>query len=792
MGAASRGTLKGIVDGDRLPGTSSMRTRALRVNLLVSGLSGIVAQIVLLRELLVSFSGNELTLGVILANWLILEAAGSYIAGKTPEKAKAKLAIYVLLQLCFAVAFPFAVYLARVIKNALIAAPGEAVGFLPIVCASFLVLLPAALPHGALFTYGSGNFSLLCGGEASAVGKVYAYDNVGSIAGGALISLLLIQRLASFEIAFSISLTTAAASVLLLLPGKSRACDPFSKTLRRLSIFLAALFACALFSPLSSELQLSSIKTQWRGLEVLHYENSVYGNVTVTRRGDQFTIFTDGIPSITTPVPDIASLEDVVHFSMLMHGNVETALIVSGGAGGLIGEILKYPVRRVDYVELDPLLLKMIERYSTPLTRSELSDARVRIHHTDGRLYLKRTRDRHDIIFIGLPAPQELQTNRFFSREFFSIAREKMNRDGILVLTLPGSLTYINPELRDLNGCITDTLKSVFRHVRIIPGDVNLYFASESAQLERITTKEMIERLAERKIATGQFSGAYIEHRLDERRLDWFARSMEKKAIHINSDYHPLGVFFTLTYWNALYSPYMVKMFKTVARADRKLLLISIAVSTLLAASITAQRPKALKHSISFAVFTSGFGGMVLDLAVIFTFQALYGYIYRQVGLLVAAFMGGVAFSGYSVTRSLDRIEKDALCFLAMELCFICFCVLLPFVFLFTARHLEKQAADTALFAIFITMSFLSGGLTGIEFPLAAKIRLGAVTGGEGIGHTAGSLYGADLLGGYFGGLIGGVLLLPVLGLKESCSILAAIKGSSFVFFLLYARKNRR
>ncbi|MBA7696431.1 hypothetical protein ES703_105079 [subsurface metagenome] len=54
------------------------------------GLSGIVAQIILLRELLVSFLGNELALGIILADWSILEAIGSFIIGKSIEKAKRK------------------------------------------------------------------------------------------------------------------------------------------------------------------------------------------------------------------------------------------------------------------------------------------------------------------------------------------------------------------------------------------------------------------------------------------------------------------------------------------------------------------------------------------------------------------------------------------------------------------------------------------------------------------------------------------------------------------------------
>lgn len=52
------------------------------------GISSIVAQILLMREFLVSFLGNELTLGVILANWMILEATGAFVLGRSVERAK--------------------------------------------------------------------------------------------------------------------------------------------------------------------------------------------------------------------------------------------------------------------------------------------------------------------------------------------------------------------------------------------------------------------------------------------------------------------------------------------------------------------------------------------------------------------------------------------------------------------------------------------------------------------------------------------------------------------------------
>ena len=556
------------------------------------GLSGITAQIVLLRELLVSFLGNELTLGVILANWLILVAIGSFFIGQSVERIDKKIEIFVVFQLVFSVAFPFAIFLCRIFKNILLTTPGEALGFAPIFYSSLLILSPVTLPYGALFTYGCKLYAQYDGENASSVGQVYLFETVGSMIGGLLLTFLLIQYFNSFTIAFLISLLNSLIPIFLLWrkPGSSKAA--LQKVLMILSILLALLFAYGLLPQTSSAIHQLSIQSQWKNLKVIHNENSIYGNITVTKRGEQFTFYNDGVPSITTPVPDIATIEDFVHFPMLFHKKPESVLILSGGAGGMIHEILKYPVKHIDYVELDPLLLKLVQKFSTPLTQSELSDKRVRIHYQDCRVFTQRTQERFDIIFIGLSAPQSLQTNRLFSLEFFSMAKRKMNPHGILVVSLPGSLTYISPELRDLNGCILDTLKNVYHHVRIIPGDVNLYLASASDFLEKITSREIITRFEERKIQTNLVMKNYIEYRLHERWLQWYWKSMEGRTSRINSDFLPLSVFFNLSYWNALFSPYLSGIFKWFGGFHLPLTIVKIILITLLLAIIFIKIPQ--------------------------------------------------------------------------------------------------------------------------------------------------------------------------------------------------------
>ena len=763
-----------------------MKILYLKVSLLIMGLSGIIAQIILLRELLISFLGNELTLGIILANWLILVAIGSFIIGKSVEKVKRKLEIFVLFQLSFSVALPFTIYFSRIFKNILLSTPGEGLGFGPIFYSSLLILLPVTLPLGALFTYGCKLYSQYIRKDVSSIGKVYVLESIGAIIGGLLMTFLLIQYLNSFEIAFIISLTNTLISTFLLWPKSGFSKAALQKALWILSILLSFIFAYSFLPQTSNSIHQSSIHSQWKNLNVIHNENSIYGNITITKRGEQFTFFTNGIPSITTPVPDIASIEDFIHFSMLSHEKPESVLILSGGAGGMIHEVLKYPVTQVNYVELDPLLLKLVQNFSTPLTQSELSDKRVKIHYTDGRFFVKGTQDRFDIIFIGLSAPQELQTNRLFYVEFFATAKRKMNPNGIIVLTLPGSLTYISPELRNLNGCILDTLKGVYRSVKIIPGDVNLYLASDSSQLEKVTIEEMIKRFEERKIKTSLFTKSYIEYRLHERWLKWFLQSMDGRKVNINSDFRPLGVFFSLSYWNALFSPYLTEIFKWFEGFSLQISIAFMTLFTILMAAIFIKKPHLSRQSIPYVIFTTGLAGMIFNLAVIFTFQTFYGYLYHQIGLLIAIFMFGVALSSFFITQRLDRIKRDSLLFLKIEIVIIFFSFLFPFVFSISSQYLEKTATSLLVYTVFLIMSFSSGAWIGLQFPLATKIYLGTPARGGTFGHAAGLLYGADLLGGFFGGLFGGVLLLPILGLKDSCFLMAIIKTSSFLLFLLF------
>ena len=366
--------------------------------ILVKGFSALVAQILLLRELLIVFAGNELSIGIILANWLILGAFGSYVLGKRIERARHQLEAFTVLTVLFSLALPASIYLTRILKGVMGISVGESVGFLPMLVSSFLILSAVCVLQGALFTYSCRIYSQFSSPGASSVGKVYVYETLGTTVAGIACAYLLIPYFHSFQAGIGLALLNFVACLVVLAPSWKT--GPLQKSaLAGLSV-LTLFSGYLLFAGQADKLHQHSIDAQWKNQNIVHYQNSPYGNICVLENEGQYVFFLDGIPNLITPVPDIPALEEFVHLPLLAHPEPADLLILGGGAGGLIDEALKHPsVKAIEYAELDPLLLDLLRAFPTPLTESELTDRRVQIEHVGGRLLLKQTTKTYDVIF---------------------------------------------------------------------------------------------------------------------------------------------------------------------------------------------------------------------------------------------------------------------------------------------------------------------------------------------------------------------------------------------------------
>lgn len=740
--------------------------------ILLMGFTSLVAQTLAIREFLITFYGNELTIGIILANWIILGAVGSYAAGLFADRAKIPEKTFALLQFGLVAYLPISLYLIRTIKNSLGLTTGEGVGTLPILMTSFLILAPIGILIGSQFPVGSSMLSRATGKPAQAPGGVYVLEGIGFMAAGPIFTYLFLPALNSFGIFFLIGSLNMASGLSLLWPAEKK----IPRTVLRVglvAIFSAAALSIVFFSGTINKI---SISRQWKGRDIVGYRNSIYGNLAVSKQGSQYTFYSNGIPVIASPSPDTVSTEERAHFTMLAASHPEKVLLI-GGAGGVIREVLKYPVRRVTYVELDPSIIRMLKDFPTKLTEEELGDKRLDIRYMDGRRYLQTAKDKYDVIILSLPAPATLELNRFYTVEFFANIRESLNDGGVYSFTLPGSLSYISPEQARLNSSVLGSLNTVMG-VSVIPGDSNLYIASRT--VPDVNADLYLSRLESYGTATSLMNKQYFNHRLDPMVRDWFQKEISRyKNVRKNMDLLPSGTFYSVWYWAALFSEGTGRIFAYVEKITLPMLFIPVGTAAAILALLGMKKYRRPKIYSSSALATTGFASMSLSLIIMYAYQSLYGYIFHQIAMLVMAFMAGLSLGSFLMNRRIRAVRDEWKAMILIELAALLFSIgMIAILLAFNRKPVHEFAW------IFFILSGIAGSFVGLEFPLANRIFSASAS----PKISSGLLYALDLAGSWLAALLTSIILVPVLGMLETCVFIAGVKALSLGLVIYGAR----
>jgi spermidine synthase len=272
---------------------------------------------------------------------------------------------------------------------------------------------------------------------------------------------------------------------------------------------------------------------------------------------------------------------------------------------------------------------------------------------------------------------------------------------------------------------------------------------------------------------------SHIRFRLAPRYVDWFWKSLDKgkgdERVVINRDLHPVGLFYGLSYWNALFSPHVARILAVIGRLNLWALSLPIAGCGLLFLAVVRLTARGRGAIIPLAIATTGFTGMAADLIIIFAFQTLYGIVYQRIALLITAFMAGLSLGGLLMTRRLAGMGKERCALLKLELALVLYWALLPVALSALYARLTGPLAFTSVQGILFLLNVVVGFLVGSEFPLANRMWL------QDTGGTAGLLYACDLVGAFFGSVVISVVLIPVLGILETCLLAAVLKVGSLL-----------
>ncbi len=760
-----------------------MARRWLTVAFLLMGVSFTILQALMVRELLVSFSGNELSIGLVLGAWLLLEALGSGLAGRVSDRIPLRPAAYALLQTVLALLLFPSLLLAVHVRGLLGAIPGEVVAPPAALWTSLLVLAPVGLVDGAMFATACRVYGEISGGVGPAgrpdsrpAGRVYVLEAAGSILGGVLFTFLLIPFLSSTQILLLVAGLNLVSAAPLFLSFSPR------RLLAGLAVGALGLAALGLlFSPLSPGLHRAIIAGRWSPFSLAYEANSPYGNIAILAQEGQITLFVSGSPLLTAPDPDLAAIEQLVHLpALFLDGMPRRALVLGGGAGGVLHELQRYPLEELDYAEPDPFLIQALRTVPVSLTVEELNDARLRLALEDGRRFIAGQVGRtagYDLVLLNLPVPATLELNRLYTREFLEMVRPLLAPRGVLVLPAPPARTYLAPAARGLLSCYAQTLEAVFPYVRpILADEQTLWLASVENPLGG-DADALARRWEERGLETQVLNRIYLRYLLHEAVTEEFSAGLARgPAAEINRDGRPAGLRYALGYESARYAPALEPFFR--ALGELRPWHVAIAIVALEVPGFLFLRKR--ERLVPWAIATTGLAGMTADLLIILAFQVLYGYLYQQVGLLITAFMAGLSLGGQAMTARAGRLRRPWRMLTLLEGgVALAWAGMGGALFLLLQRPTPSSALEHVLL---LAMNVLAGLLVGAEFPLANRILLGS---GEIGSRVAGALYAWDLVGATVGAVAVSAVLLPALGLVETALLVALLKAGSF---LLVAR----
>ena len=736
------------------------------ISLLLLGFTAMLAQVVFMRELLVVFYGNELSIGIMLAGWLLWGAVGSYASVKFRIARYDKARIYSICQSVLAVILPVTLLFIRSSRGLLGISIGEMIGYIPMMIIVFTGLSAASFLMGAMFSLGCRVWSTFTEDPFFGVAKVYVLEAIGALAGGLLGTYFLIRNFPPMYILVVLGFVNFALSIIMRHHCAGKENVIFRKRIGNVILLIAA---AAVFFSGGKYLEDFSAKLLWKGFKVKASENSVYGNIVITEQRKQHSIYENGLHLYT--VPDRFSAENTAHLALLETKSPERVLLIGGGMNGTLSEILEHPVKEIDYLELDPTIITMAEKY-LPETKG-IGDEKVNVINLDARFFIKQVDKKYDCVIIDLGDPYTAQINRFYTVDFFREINRKLRPGGVVSFSVTSSENYVGEELKRYLGSLYISLKKVFPDVLVLPGDRAYFLASNKKGMLTYDPKVLSRRIQERMLDTKYIREPYLIDRFSEERVIYLNDLLNDAAseMDVNSDFRPISNYYATSFWSTHFDePFFRKILFRIREEWIWLLTVLICLAMLFFS--LAGRKRGVERIVLLAVMTTGFFEIIVQIAVILSFQAIYGYVFYKLGIIIASFMAGLAVGGILIEKRIGNIRDYVKIFILVQVGICLYSLVLPFMFKWLSLTDSPVMSWLGSNILLTFIPIIAGIMGGIQFPLANKICAKDISGA---GEVVGVSYGLDLAGACVGSLLAAAVLIPVLGIVGTCMLTALV-----------------
>ncbi len=204
--------------------------------------------------------------------------------------------------------------------------------------------------------------------------------------------------------------------------------------------------------------------------------------------------------------------ESLVHPAMILHPNPRRVLIVGGGEGATLREVLRHrTVERAVMVDIDEEVVNVAKQYLEKMHQGAFSDPRAQVVIADGKEYIEKTNELFDVIILDLTDPYSAEISKaLYTEEFYRKVYERLVEDGVMV-TQAGNSFFFEEVYDFVLSNVRRVFPIVFEYNVWVPSfgyACNFIIGSKKYDPYALSGEEVERRLAERGVETKFFCGA--------------------------------------------------------------------------------------------------------------------------------------------------------------------------------------------------------------------------------------------------------------------------------------------
>lgn len=285
------------------------------------------------------------------------------------------------------------------------------------------------------------------------VSKVFTFDYIGALLASVIFPLLLVPYLGLLKTSFFFGILNVGVALFV--------CFKFQKEMvwaRYLKTSGILVLLLLLIGFVLSEKITSFSESLTYHDRIIYAKSTPYQRIVLTKNANELRLFLNGNLQFSS-LDEYRYHEALVHPGLQFLKNPENVLVLGGGDGLAVREILKYSsVKSVTLVDLDMEMTKLFSSNSLLLSLNERSllSPKVKIINTDAFVWLKNQSSQYDFIAVDFPDPSNYSVGKLYTNSFYKVLYKTLSYGGVAVIQATSPFVA-----KKSFSCVKNTLQSV-------------------------------------------------------------------------------------------------------------------------------------------------------------------------------------------------------------------------------------------------------------------------------------------------------------------------------------------